>query len=456
MVLSPVLDPFVRHNPFAVSARIALDHALPATFLNDLFEQHAQVQYCRTLTFATVVETMTAVVFRQARSVREAYQRQLQDAGVSLTALYSKLAGVEVMTMQALVRQSAARLRSVLSTLAPVTPWVEGLHLKIIDGNGLAGTDHRLAPLRDTNAAALPGMCLVVYEPEWRLVTDVFPSEDAYTQERTLLPAVLETVQPSDLWLGDRSFATQAFCRGLWERGASFLFRAHGHNTVWDVLGEERKGGKVDTGVVTEQRIWLHLGEGQGRVARLITVALAEPTQDGDTHLHLITNVPRAKMTARRAAELYRNRWHIEHVFLDLTKDLRCEVNTLAYPKAALFGFCTALMGFNVLAVCRQAVEAEHGREEAEALSSYALVGDIRSAMRAMEVLVTAEQSEAWEKASTRQVARLLRRVMKGVELWRYRKAERGPKKEKPKRKGDVKQRHVSTARLLPKRTQAP
>jgi IS4 transposase len=456
LVLSPILDPFVQHNPFAVSTRIALDHALPAAFLNDLFEQHAKVQYCRTLTFAAIVETMSAVVFRQARSVREAYQRKLKDAGVSLTALYSKLAGVELQTMQALVRQSAVRLRSVLAALAPVTPWIEGFRVKILDGNGLAGTDHRLAPLRDTNAAALPGMSLVVYEPEWRLVTDIFPSEDAYTQERTLLPLVLETVQPGDLWIGDRSFATQAFFRGLYQRGATFLIREHGHNTVYEVLGTVGKKSKGDTGVISEQRIWLHLGEGQGMVARRITVELFEPTQDGDTHLHLITNVPRPKLTARRAAELYRNRWHIEHAFLDLTRDLRCEVNTLAYPKAALFGFCTALMGFNALAVCKQAVEAEHGREEAEALSSYALVGDISSAMRALEVLVSAEQSEAWEQASAKQVARLLRRVVKGAELWRYRKAERGPKKEKPKRKGSVRQRHVSTARLLPKGSQAP
>ncbi len=152
MVLSSVFDPFVQHNPFAVSARIALDHALPAAFLNDLFEQHAQAQYCRTLTFTTVVETMSAVVFRQARSVREAYQRTLKDAGVLLTALYSKLAGVELQTMQVLVRQAAVRLRSVLAALAPAAPWVEGFRVKILDGNSLAGTDHRLAPLLDTNA----------------------------------------------------------------------------------------------------------------------------------------------------------------------------------------------------------------------------------------------------------------------------------------------------------------
>lgn len=455
MVLSPVLDPFVQHNPFAVSARIALDHALSSAFLNDLFEQHAKVQYCRTLTFATLVELMSAVVFRQARSVREAYQRSLKDAGVSLTALYSKVAGVELQTMRALVHQTAARLRPVLAALAPATPWVEGFCVKILDGNSLAGSEHRLAPLRDTNAATLPGMSLVIYEPEWRLITDVFPSEDAYTQERTLLPAVLETVQPGDLWLGDRSFAIHSFFRGLHQRGATFLLREHGHNTVYDVLGAVGKRSKGETGFITEQRIWLHLGEGQGMVARRITVELFEPTQDGDTHLHLITSVPRPKLTARRAAELYRNRWHIEHAFLDLTRDLRCEVNTLAYPKAALFGFCTALVGFNVLAVCKQAVEAEHGREQAESLSSYALVGDIRSAMRALEVLVSEEQSEAWEQASAKQLAKLLRRVVKGAELLRYRKAERGPKKKKPRRKGSIRS-HVSTARQLSGGSRAP
>ena len=38
--------------------------------------------------------------------------------------------------------------------------------LKIVDGNGLGATDHRLEVLRDTGAGALPGKSLVVLDPE--------------------------------------------------------------------------------------------------------------------------------------------------------------------------------------------------------------------------------------------------------------------------------------------------
>ncbi|NEO49756.1 MAG: hypothetical protein F6K55_38925 [Moorea sp. SIO4A3] len=37
-------------------------------------------------------------------------------------------------------------------------------------------------------------------DPTLELVVDVFPCEDAYTQERALLPEVLQTVEALDEW----------------------------------------------------------------------------------------------------------------------------------------------------------------------------------------------------------------------------------------------------------------
>ena len=56
---------------------------------------------------------------------------------------------------------------------------------------------------------------------------------------------------------------------------------------------------------------------------------------------------------------------------------LRCEVNTLAYPKAALFGFCVAVLAFNVLSVVK-ACCARHGEEKIDdVLSTYYLTEEI-------------------------------------------------------------------------------
>jgi hypothetical protein len=42
--------------------------------------------------------------------------------------------------------------------------------------------------------------------------------------------------------------------------------------------------------------------------------------------------------------------WFIETAFQERTVHLACEVNTLGYPKAALFGFAVAVVAYNALA----------------------------------------------------------------------------------------------------------
>ena len=102
------------------------------------------------------------------------------------------------------------------SKLAPVLP---GFRTKILDGNPFSGTDRRLKPLRGQGRAALPGQALAVLDPALKLMIDLFPCEDAYTQERALLSQVLEVVEPGDLWVADRNFGTTTFLFGAGARG---------------------------------------------------------------------------------------------------------------------------------------------------------------------------------------------------------------------------------------------
>jgi IS4 transposase len=64
-------------------------------------------------------------------------------------------------------------------------------------------------------------------------------------------------------------------------------------------------------------------------------------TRDGDQEIHVLTNLP-SKVSAVRVADLYRQSWTLEQAFNELTTHLRCELNTLVYPKAALFAFWVA------------------------------------------------------------------------------------------------------------------
>ena len=73
-------------------------------------------------------------------------------------------------------------------------------------------------------------------------------------------------------------------------------------------------------------------------------------------------------------ARLYRKRWSIEHAFEVLAVALECEINTLCYPKAALFGFCVGLVVYNLMAVVKGALRGVHGQAQAEQI--LAMIGE--------------------------------------------------------------------------------
>jgi IS4 transposase len=234
--------------------------------------------------------------------------------------------------MQAIIEQTGGIAE------APLT----GYRTKIVDGNHLRRTDHRIGELRELNAAPLPGQALVIFDPQYRLVLDVLPCEDGHAQERSLLPELLKTVAPNDLWIADRNFSTVAFLAGIDQRRGKFIIRQHG-NLPCTLKGRRQRVGEAETGVVYEQTMEVADEDGKIRNYRRITVVLNEPTRGGDTELHLVTNLP-ARISAIRIADLYRDRWQIETAFQEVAENLEGEIQSLGYPKAALFGFCMALV----------------------------------------------------------------------------------------------------------------
>ena len=449
-----MFDQFCEKSPVTVMTRVAMEYALAPSWVNDLFERTAESQYTRNLTLSTLVDLMAPVVCGIHQSLRSSYIKSTAEIGASISAVYDKLARLETGVSETLVHESSERLAAIIDAMPAGrrTALLAGYRTKILDGNCLAATDHRIFELRSMAAAPLPGKSLVILDPERMLLVDLFACEDAYTQERSLLDRVLETVQSDDLWIADRHFCTSGFLRGLDQRGGSFVIRHHRsmtleHSDSWQELGPS------DTGYVMERPVRVLNNEGEWLSLRLVRVILSDKTRDGDEELLLLTNLPASSADAITVATLYHRRWLLETAFLHLTETLRCEINTLGYPKAALFGFSMAAISYNILAVTRAAMRSCHGQEKGDdQLSMHAIVDEIAGTYRGMEIALPSEQWVAFRSYSPRQIADKLTAWAEKVALRRFRKAVRGPKKEPPTKKYNKKQPHVSIKRVLNKR----
>ena len=326
-----------------------------------------------------------------------------------------------------------------------------GYTTRILDGNHLSKTDHRLKETRDLQAGPLPGKSLVVYDPRYDALADVIPIEDGHAQERSELDQVLEIVLAKQLWIADRNFCTLQFLYRSAAQGAFWAIRQDGQ-LPGKPVGKLRKIGTTETGDVYEQKFRLSGFEGKTLTVRRVVVHLFQPTRDQDFEIAVLTNLPAADAKAVEVSELYRTRWKLETLFLHITNTMNCEVPALCYPKAALFCFCLALLAYNALSIVKGVLAIEKGREEAEQLSHFYMVLEISETTDGMLVAIEDAEWEPVANLTARQFATEIRRIAKGIDMTNYRKSPQSPKKPSPPKKKSQKQVHVSTARILAKR----
>src|SRR5262245_26313110 len=453
MLLNKLFEPFIKERPICVMARGVLQRILDPQHLDHLFARTARLQYTNELLFSSLVDLMTRVVLGQEPSVHAAYRKLEDQLPVSDQSIYNKLQHVELPVSAALVQDSARRVAPVIDALrASLPPLLPGYRVKFLDGNHLAATEHRLPELRLTWAAPLPGIVLAVLDQEHLTVTDVLLTEDGHAQERCLLDAVYPLVRKGDVWVADRNFCTLGFLGELMARGGYFVLRQHG-NVQGELLKERQAKGRCETGWVYEQRLRLRTEQGKVLEVRRITVLLDQPTRDGDTEIHLLTNLPAKKVSATKVAEVYRKRWTIEGLFFEVAQTLSCEIDTLCYPKAALFAFCLGLLASNAVALLKAALRAEHGEDVVRhQLSAYYLVLEIRQTYAGMMVAIPPAQWLVFQGFSDEEMARVLREIAGHVLLRRYRKTPRGPKKPRPQRRRYKNGDHVATSKVIAER----
>jgi IS4 transposase len=329
-----------------------------------------------------------------------------------------------------------------------------GYRCSILDGNHLQKTEKRLGELRGLCAAALPGTVVAKFNLHEQFFERAYVLEDAHAQESAVLDRVVADLQVNELLIADRHFCIVKFLLDVAAVNGFFVIRQHGR-LQGQLLGKRRQLGGSDTGMVYEQALRIRdLSGTRVLTVRRISVALDQPTRDGDQEIHLLSNVPRQHASARQLAQLYRQRWDIENAFSVLTTTLTCEVKSIGHPRAALFLFCMALLAYN----CRQLLYAALGTvHEASAVEAMSELSVALQIVQAMDGLVTALPEREWDAVVPTGVsgrAAFLRQVSRRVDVQAHRRTVRGPKKPKQPRRRCKPGTHVSTYRLLKHRAQ--
>lgn len=452
MILSPMFERYIERAPISLMARALMESALAPEALDVLFARTAEQQYPRTLMFSAIVDLMGVVVSKSRPSLCAAFKEKKADIGVSLSAVYDKLKGIETAVTSEFVSHTSHKLRAVVESMEGELPAIiDGYRVKIIDGNHLAATERRLKVLKRSKAGPLPGHSLVVLDPQLMLATDMIPCEDAHAQERSLTPDILARVDEHEVWIADRNFCTASLLFGIDQRNAFFIFRQHATLRA-EPTGSLASCGRTDTGEVFEQAVRLTNSEGAVLKVRRVVIRLDSPTRDGDQEMAILTNLPKTEVRATAIACAYRKRWKLETLFQSLTQMLQGEIDTLAYPKAALFGFGIALVTYNILSTVQAALRAKYGTEKIqEEVSLYYVALEVQGAQQGLDVVFEQSEWTPLQELSPKALGKFLLRCAANVDLSKYRRQPRGPKKPVPKRTRFVDQPHVSTKRLLDK-----
>ena len=290
MLPTQVLDRFIERCPAAVMVRAALEPLLPPDRLDQIFEDARQRQYTRELLFSQVVAIMTAVATRTSSSVHSAYLAAKARLGVSATAVYDKLSLLELGVSEAVVRETSVDAAKVIDAMpAAKKEILPGFEVFYLDGNHLSSTEHRLAELR-THEGPLPGQTLALLGTQREMIVDLVACEDGHAQERSMLPELLGRIRRQERRRRRPQLLHQHVLVRPGGRKAYFVIRQHASTLTWTLRGKRRRIGRIATGMVYEQEMGLHFQD-KTLTVRRITLCLDDPTESGDTEIHILTNL---------------------------------------------------------------------------------------------------------------------------------------------------------------------
>ncbi len=392
------------------------------------------------------------VISRSSPNVNASHQAS--DSEFSRQALYDKLKGVEPAVSAGLLQKTTKELLVVRkSTRIQVRDVIKGYHAFVLDGKTYNATEHRLEETRYDARAPLPGRAVTLFDTRNELFVDIQCDANAHPCERKIAEPLFDRFIPGALYLADRNFSDGVLLAKFFAAGVFFIIRQHGACPSWrKIPGEtlQRRGVDLSGGKVCEQTIEVQLDDGTWRKVRRITVQLKTPTRDGDTEIHLLSNLPRS-VSVKKIADAYRERWTIETCFGHLSRGLNAEIRSLCYPGAAGLCFCLALVLFNIMSTVK-ALLLKHGQQsdryEIVDGSYYYLADEIARTHAGVDLFIDPCKWSRLVEMTRREFASFLKYTASHAKLVRYRKHVRGPTNPRPKRRYTG-ARHVATQKIL-------
>lgn len=451
MTDSKTLEKYLGKCPFAVLTQIAMRATIADDF-EQIFQDCSDRQYERELSFSALATAVADVVLRFAPNFHQSYKSHREELKVSLTSFYNKINGTDIGVSEEIVSRSAERTVA-LQDQFQFQPWeiLKGYRAFALDGNHLSETDKRLKPLRLLHDAPLPGTIVARFDLQRQLFDKVYLLEDAHAQESSALEHVVADLEARDLIIADRHYCVLAFLQNIADKLGFFIIRQHGR-FKGKLVETRRQIGRTSTGMVYEQTLKTS-DVPAAFTMRRITVELDKPTRDGDTEIHLLTNLA-ADVSATDIADAYRHRWEEETAFYYLTTTLTCEVAAIGHPKAALFLFSMATMAFNVRQVMFAALYAQHDEEVVNEVSHHAISVEVARYTDGMLVVLDELYWQRLLRGTLVEIADLLQACSRQIDLKCYLKSKRGPKKPVVKPPPTRPKTHVSTDKILRKSTE--
>ena len=144
-MLGKIFERFMEKSPVSVMARGLLERVLNPKTIDEIFERVADLQYTRNLLFSVVFDLLSQVVCGSRKTLHAAYQASPQEISVSVTSVYNKVDGIETETSASLVRYCADAVAPIIDKMGgALPPLLPGYRVKILDGNCLEATEHRI------------------------------------------------------------------------------------------------------------------------------------------------------------------------------------------------------------------------------------------------------------------------------------------------------------------------